>query len=97
MADRASSHAVTPEASALQAEHDRHALALGVAVAQLEAMEPPPIHPVCAMVGTIRVMQFNILADGLSDDGFLLRDCLQVRGIHRRCAMFRPDAITTTY
>lgn len=77
MVERASSHAVSPEASALQAEHDRHALALGIAVVQLEAMEPLPIRPVCAMVGTIRVMQFNILADGLSDDGFLMRDCLQ--------------------
>ena len=62
----------------LQYEHDRRARELYVdeielpRVQQAASVRPHPTRP-----GSFRVLQWNVLAEGLSDDGFLVRDVLR--------------------
>ena len=57
----------------LHAQHDERLRALGVAEA---ALGPGPKTLPRATGEIVRVLQWNILADCLSDDGFLCRDVL---------------------
>ena len=60
----------------LDAEHRRTRLAKGVA----ESLLVPTLPQQPAPAGAVRVMQWNVLADGLSDDGFLVQDILEASG-----------------
>jgi hypothetical protein len=61
----------------LSAEHIAHAKRLGVSDVEIHKLEqhPPEACP-SGKSSTVRVMTWNVLADGLSDDGFLVRDVL---------------------
>lgn len=60
--------------SALRATHEERMRALGVREEELAGLILPDLPPPAD--DCIRVLQWNVLADGLSDDGFLVKDVL---------------------
>ena len=55
-------------------QHDARATALGVSRAALNSLPAPAVRAPSAEPTTVRVLQWNVLAEGLSDDGFLVSD-----------------------
>ena len=77
------------QADALRAEQGTRLRELGVAASAIPgafASDPPP--PADA---SVRVLQWNVLAHGLSDDGFIVNTVL-VRRRHRHRATARPSS-----
>lgn len=62
--------------SALEKDRRTRLRALGVSQSALKASELKPV-PQAKQDNNVRVMQWNLLADGMSDDGFLVNDVLQ--------------------
>jgi len=67
-------HAAALEPASYRERHDARARELGVSEEALRSIGAPRVR---AREGAaLRVLQWNVLADGLSDDGFLVRDVL---------------------
>ncbi|KAL1530872.1 hypothetical protein AB1Y20_001766 [Prymnesium parvum] len=67
-------HAVAVEPASYRERHDARARELGVSEDALRSIGAPRVR---AREGAaLRVLQWNVLAEGLSDDGFLVRDVL---------------------
>ncbi|KAL1503550.1 hypothetical protein AB1Y20_012029 [Prymnesium parvum] len=67
-------HAAAVEPASFRERHDARARELGVSEEALRCIGAPRVR---AREGAaLRVLQWNVLAEGLSDDGFLVRDVL---------------------